>query len=131
MRYVLIVMLLFSAPAQAEEWISVDNWFEGDGWYIQEPEYSYDERLLVKILKDDIDGGKDATGWEQNSAVSEWQFQCADGKPVKQRFFYLGLYEGYMATGNVEYITYGAQWEAFDFPDGEDWVKMSCDVYQN
>lgn len=107
MRYVLIVMLWFSASAQAEEWTFLFTQHEKD-YYFGDVEFNpLNQTILMKSLMDK--GGP--IGIE--SLVRHFQIRCVDKKPTRERTFYMAGYEGRMATGNVGYQSYGAPWIPF------------------
>ena len=118
MRYVLFVMFLFSASVQAEEWDQVG---ESD-LYVSELQLSVPHQsFLVKFLLDNIDdSGK--------SSVMHYQFECARGKPLRERVFYYAFYTGRMATGNVEYFTKGAPWIPFESKRYAYLLEIWCEV---
>ena len=121
MRYVLIVMLLFSASAQAEEWEQAG----GTDFYVSELQLNVPyENVLVKFLRDNIDdSGK--------SSVVHYQFECAHGKPLRERVFYYAFYTGRMATGNVEYFTKGAPWIPFESKRFQYLLEIWCGVIED
>ena len=103
MRYVLIVMLLFSASAQAEDWES----FGAEDSYYSKSDTQFnllEQTISVKMLIDNVQGA---------SAVQYFQFRCADGKPVKERSLYMLRHEGRMGTGNRSIIDAGGPWMPF------------------
>jgi len=103
MRYVLIVMLLFSASAQAEDWES----FGPENSYYSKSDtqfYLLERTISVKMLTDNFQGA---------SAVQYFQFRCADGKPVKERSLYMLRHEGLMGTGNRSILDAGGPWMPF------------------
>jgi hypothetical protein len=102
MRYVLIVMFLFSASVQAEEW----EYLYGDFYYSEsDSQFNPLERTFsVKMLVDKLGGG---------SVVTYSEYKCADGKPVKERMLYVLRYEGRMGTGNRTILDADGPWIPF------------------
>ena len=104
MRYVLIVMFLFSASVQAEEWESIVG-SENIGVYFADLEFNHgNDTFMIKVLTDDIQHET----WD--SMVQHYQIKCVDKKVKKYRMFYTALYEGRMATRDVTYHADGAPW---------------------
>jgi len=105
MRYVLIVMFLFSASVQAEEWERIpgteDMYFSASDSELNVA----NQTVLLKILMDKVDGVL--------SFVNHIQFKCADGKPVKERRFYTIRYGRSMGTGERTIIAADTPWIPF------------------
>ncbi|MDA9993642.1 hypothetical protein N9E22_00095 [Burkholderiales bacterium] len=114
MRYVLIVMLLFSAPAQAEEWKPLV-----DDAYVSDLQIGK-QHFLAKILVDKIADYK--------SAVIHFQIECANGKPVRERSFYELMYSGRMGTGDRTVVSAGNPWIPFESFRFEQVFGIWCEV---
>jgi len=122
MRYVLIVMFLFSSLAQAEEWESILGY---DGMYYSKSDYHLNLRertILVKMLIDDIGDA---------SAVLHYQFRCADGKPVKERILYSLRFQGRMGTGERDIIDADGPWIPFRASAYQQTLDIWCEVMED
>ena len=114
MRYVLIVMFLFSATVQAEEWKPL----AGDA-YVSDLQIGK-QQFLAKILVDKIEDYK--------SAVIHFQIECANGKPVRERSFYELMYNGRMGTGDRTVVSAGNPWIPFESFRFEQVFEIWCEV---
>jgi hypothetical protein len=118
MRYVLIVMCLFSASVQAvETWVPLPESQTVFGGEIQfhsiqkqklfdsqtKMECCFYDTFMFKMLFDKVPD-------TDQSHVLHMQIKCWDKKATKYRTFYEAIYEGRMATGNVTYRSEGAPW---------------------
>lgn len=122
MRYVLIVMFLFSASVQAEEWERIpgteDMYFSASDSDLELNVAN--QTVLVKILMDKVDGVA--------SFVNHIQFKCADGKPVKERRFYTIKYERSMGTGERTIIAADTPWIPFRALAVKQYVLILCEL---
>jgi len=120
MRYVLIVMFLFSASVQAEEWERIpgteDMYFSASDSELNVA----NQTVLLKILMDKVDGVL--------SFVNHIQFKCADGKPVKERRFYTIRYGRSMGTGERTIIAADTPWIPFRALAVKQYVLMLCEL---
>ena len=121
MRYVLIVMLLFSSSAHAEDWTPMFKREQMEFYYGDVEFNPLNQTILVKLLIDNLPTKT------RVSYVKHLQIQCTNQKPTSQRVFYKALYEGRMATGNVTFESEGAPWIPLETFALEDVLNVWCE----
>ena len=118
MRYLLLLSMLFSFPALADEWQKMEVISLGDAQesnlYWTRDSLAVDrmkKRFHVQWLIDPIE-------WEGKviSAVAYMQYECKEGKPYRQRQHWMTLYKGRMGAGEALPAAQGNPW-IFDIDD--------------